>query len=341
MASEKVLVTGASGFVAAHIIKQLIELGYNVVGTVRSPPKGQFYEEQYGKDRFQYEIVPDISVLHAFDNVFKAHQDILYVLHTASPFTFKVNDPEKDLIIPAVNGTLSALKGAHKYGEKVKKMVITSSYAAMAQNPSRLNDPSMVYSSSVWNPVTMEQGKSNPQLGYVASKTFAEKAAWEFLETEKPKFKITTIQVPMVFGPPINDIGIKNLNTSTQVLYDLIKSDRTKSEQLPSILPIYIDVRDCARAHVRAMTATGLDNKRSFNLAGPADAQRFVDVIRKVKPEYDSVLPLGNPGSFSFDKFAQFDISESQKYLKIDYIPIEKTVIDTVDRIHELEAAKI
>lgn len=336
MTGEKVLVTGASGFIAAHIIKQLVELGYQVVGTVRSDAKGEFYTKQYGS-QFVYEIVKDISVLNAFDHVFQAHPDIAHVLHTASPFTFKVEDPERDLIVPAINGTVSVLHGAKKFGSNVKKVVITSSFAAMSQTPQRLDDPTKTYSAADWNPVTLEEGKSNAQLGYLASKTFAERAAWEFLAKEKPNFTITTIQVPMVFGPPINDIGISNLNTSTEILYKLIRSDRAKSDKLPFVLPVYIDVRDAARAHVRVLATSGLDNKRSFNLAGPANGQRLVDVIRQVRPEYDATLPYGTPGSFSVDNFAKFDIAESQKYLKIDYLPLEATVADTIDRIKELE----
>lgn len=59
----------------------------------------------------------------------------------------------------------------------------------------------------------MEEGKSDMALGYVASKAIAEKAAWNFLEKEKPNFPITTVQMPLVFGPPINDIGIITLES--------------------------------------------------------------------------------------------------------------------------------
>ena len=337
MSGEKVLVTGASGFVAAHVIDQLIDLGYSVIGTVRSDSKGEFYVKKYGS-KFQYEIVKDISVLNAFDHVFQAHPDIKYVQHTASPFHFQGEDAENDLIKPAINGTLSALFGAHKYGSNVKKIVITSSFAAMIQTPPLFDDHSKIYTSADWNNVTLEEGKQNMNVGYVASKALAEKAAWNFIETEKPKFTITTIQIPMIFGPPINDIGIKNLNTSTAIFYNLIKSDKSVSNELPEVLPFYIDVRDCAKAHVGAMTATGLDNKRCFTMGGLGPAQRFVDVLRKVKPEYDAVLPLGVPGSFSENDYAQYDVSDSQKYLNIPFTPIEKTVLDTVNRIEALEA---
>lgn len=34
--SSKVLVTGATGFIASHVIQELLNRGYSVVGTVRS-----------------------------------------------------------------------------------------------------------------------------------------------------------------------------------------------------------------------------------------------------------------------------------------------------------------
>lgn len=332
----KVLVTGASGFIAAHVIQQLIEQGYIVVGTVRSNAKGEFFKKQYG-DKFQYEIVKDISVLNSFDHVFKAHPDIVYVQHTASPFHFKAKNPELDLLLPAINGTRSALLAAHKYGPNVKKVVVTSSFAAMTQIPDNTYDHSFTYNSSHWNPITYEEGKKNSVNGYVASKKLAETSAWDFVKEEKPKFAITTIQIPNVYGPPINDVTPKSLGTTNGSFYKLMTQDRHKNSKIPFMFPFYVDVRDVATAHVRAMTATGLDGKRSFNMAGYAPPQRILDTLRKFYPELDATLPIGTPGSYSEAKFAKFDVSDSQKYLHIDYIPFEKTVMDTYNAIRELE----
>lgn len=331
--TEKVLVTGASGFIAAHAIQQLHAKGYSIIGTVRSEGKGEFFVKQYPE--FKYEIVKDLSQLNAFDDVFKAHPDIKYVLHTASPFHFNGTDPEKDLIEPAVNGTLSLIQAAHKFGTNVKKIVITSSFAAMMQTPSNMNDHSFVYTEKVWNNVTPEQARSNMYDGYLASKTFAERAAWDFIESEHPKFTITTIQVPFVFGPPINDIGIHNLNTSNQVIYGFI-TPQTSEPDLVS-MKYYVDVRDCAATHVIAMTEPGLDNKRCFSIAGLANGQLIVDTLRRIRPEFANVLPKGNPGSFSEDNYAQVDNSETQKHLKLKYMSLEKTLNDTVDRLLELQ----
>lgn len=331
--SDLVLLTGASGFIAGHIVKQLFEQGYKVLGTVRSDAKGEFIKKQYPD--FEYEIVTDISTPSAFDAVFQAHPDIKYVLHTASPFHFQGNDPEKELLIPAINGTKSALSAAHKYGANVKKIVITSSFAAMVQYPFNLDDPNFVYTEKNWNNITYEEAKTNNVLGYFASKTFAERAAWDFLEAEKPKFTITTIQVPYVFGPPINDITLKNLNTSNQIIQSVLTN--STDLELPGSPLLYVDVRDVAATHITAMTNAGLDNKRCFSSTGVANNQLLLDTLRKVRPQYtEGLTNVGVPGSFDPANFVKFDNSESQKYLQLKYKTLEETVADTADRLKEL-----
>lgn len=332
--SAKVLVTGASGFLAAHIIQQLYAKGYTVIGTVRSDAKGEFLVKQYPE--FKYEIVKDVSVDDAFDHVFQAHPDVDYVLHTASPFHFNGTDPEKDLVIPAVNGTLSALKAAKKYGANVKKVVVTSSFAAMVQIPV-IRDSSFVYTEKTWSNLTRETSVANAYLGYFGSKALAEKAAWEFLETEKPNFAITTIQIPYVWGPTINDIGVETMNTSNGIILDLItprEGDRDWDMDC-----YWIDVRDAAATHLIGMTESGLDNKRCFSVAGVANLQSVADTLSATRPDLDAVLAKGTPGTFDATKYAAVDNSESQKYLKMTYIPLAKTLSDTVDRILELKKA--
>ncbi|KAF5094805.1 hypothetical protein D0Z03_001986 [Geotrichum reessii] len=334
--SDLVLLTGASGFIAGHITKQLHQQGYKILGTVRSEAKGEFLKKQY--PGFEYEIVTDISIPSAFDAVFQAHPDIKYVLHTASPFHFEGDDPEKNLLIPAINGTKSALTAAHKYGPNVKKVVVTSSYAAMVQYPFNLYDPDFVYTEKHWNNITYEEAKKDNFLAYLASKTFAERAAWDFLEAEKPKFTITTIQVPYVFGPPINDIELKNLNTSNQMVQAVLED--SGNLELPGMPLLYVDVRDVAATHIIAMTNSDLDNKRCFSAAGVADNQLLLDTVRKVRPQYtENLSHVGVPDSFDPAKYVKFDNSESQKYLQLKYRTLEETIADTVDRLKELAKA--
>lgn len=123
-----ILLTGASGFVAAHLGQQLLQRGFQVRGTVRSAAKGDYLKELYAKDGlkgFEYVIVEDIEVAGAFDEAVK---DVAGVAHTASPFHFAIDSDPQKLIAPAVKGTLNLLNSALKES-KIQRVVITSSFA--------------------------------------------------------------------------------------------------------------------------------------------------------------------------------------------------------------------
>jgi nucleoside-diphosphate-sugar epimerase len=139
------------------------------------------------------------------------------ILHTASPFHFNVTNPQKQLMEPAIQGTVGILQAAKKYAPSVKRIVITSSFASVL-DATQGNSPGKTYTEADWNPITWELGLENALNGYRASKKLAETAAWEFVEREKPGFEIATINPPMVFGPPKPYISsLENLNTSNEV----------------------------------------------------------------------------------------------------------------------------
>ena len=94
---------------------------------------------------------------------------------------FNTTDSKKDLLDPAIIGTTGILKAIKKSAPTVKRVVITSSFAAVI-NPAKGVRPRYVYSESGWNPITEEEALQSPIAGYRASKTFAEKAAWDFIE---------------------------------------------------------------------------------------------------------------------------------------------------------------
>ena len=330
MAAEKVLLSGASGFIAGHILKLLIDSGYTVVGTVRSEGKGEFLKKLYPKN-FEYAIVEDISEPNAFDAVFQANPDFTYVLHTASPFTFNATSAEKDFLRPAVQGTLSILNSTKIYGLNVKKVVVTSSFAAIISlEPDE--DSSVVYTEDSWSPITYEQANddNNLLLAYIGSKTFAEKSAWEFMEKEKPNFSISTIQIPYVWGNPINDIGIKTLNTSNAVIANIMKLPKDTTE-FPPQYPYWADVSDVARTHFIAMTSEELNNKRVFFYSGIAGIQTILDTLHKVRPEASANFPIGKPGSFDVKSCAVVDNSRTMKVLKFKPTSLETTLAEIVD----------
>lgn len=175
--------------------------------TVRTQEKADKIKAEYktavDAGQLGFAIVPDIAQEGAFDKAVVSDPPFEAVLHTASPFHFNVTDVQKDLLDPAVIGTTGILKSIKKSAPSVKHVVITSSFAALV-DPSKGNWPGHEYSEEDWNPITLEEARENATAGYRASKTFAERAAWEFLEKEKPNFTIATINPPLVFGPTVS-----------------------------------------------------------------------------------------------------------------------------------------
>ena len=217
-----ILLTGASGFVAAHVLKSLLRHGYDVRGTVRSEATADKVRKTHehlleGKQsRLTFAIVPDVASPGAFND---AVQDVDGVIHTASPFTVEVEDNERDLLEPAIKGTTEIIQAVQTYAPQVKRVVITSSFASII-DLSLGNRPGYIYSEADWNPITYDQAKvADGPTAYCASKAFAERAAWDFVKDKKPNFSLATICPPMVYGPLENDASLAHLNTSSADIY--------------------------------------------------------------------------------------------------------------------------
>lgn len=128
-----VIVSGATGFIAQHVVKQLLAKNYQVIGTVRSTAKGDHLLKLFNNPKnLSYEIVEDVGTKGAFDKVLQKHGEAKVFLHLASPFHFNVTDVEKELLLPAVDGTKNVLQAIYNFGNNIEKVVITSSYAAIS-----------------------------------------------------------------------------------------------------------------------------------------------------------------------------------------------------------------
>jgi len=333
----KVLVTGGSGFIAAHVLDILLDRGYDVVTTVRSHEKGRRIlgvHSQTHKGRISYVIVEDIAKDGAFDEAIKSDPPFDYVLHTASPFHFNVQDPVKDLLDPAIKGTTGILKAIKSHAPSVKRVVITSSFAAIIN----ANAHEKVYSEANWNPITWEEALSAPASAYRGSKTFAEKAAWEFVEKEKPNFSLATINPPIVLGPVVHYLNsLDAINTSNARIRDFIQG-KYKEEIPPTGTYIWVDVREVALAHVRAIEVDDAAGKRFFTLAGHFSNKAIAEAIRETHPELESKLPPKDypddtpPGVYGYDNKRTIDI------LGLKYRSLKDSVNDTVNSLLEVGA---
>ncbi|KAK5081954.1 methylglyoxal reductase (NADPH-dependent) gre2 [Lithohypha guttulata] len=325
----KVLVTGGSGFIAAHVIDSLLQGGHNVVFTARTASKADHILQNHQnipKDRLSYVIVEDIAKENAFDEAVKSDPPFDAVLHTASPFHFNVTDPKKDLLDPAIVGTTGILKSIKSYAPSVKRVVVTSSFAAIV-NPKQSPE---VYDESCWNPVTMEEAlKTDPSTAYRGSKTFAEKAAWDFVEKEKPNFDLCTANPPLVIGPVVHQFdSLTSLNTSNENVRDMIQG-KFKDGLPPTRVALWVDVRDIALAHVRAMERPDAGGKRFFVTAGFFTNSEVADIIKKNFPDLVSKLP-DNYDAQSKEFPYKIDNSRSNEVLGLQYRSLEESITDLV-----------
>ncbi|KAI1098757.1 NAD dependent epimerase/dehydratase [Jackrogersella minutella] len=304
--SHRVLLTGANGYIAQHILSQLLEEGHSVRAIVRSQSKIDTLKKTFSKyvdtPQLDFGIVPDITTPGAFDSVLVSVPPFDTVMHTASPFFLR---PVKgtDFLDPAIKGTTEILNGIKRVAPTVKRVTVTSSFAAigfMASNP--ISNPPQVYTSEDWNPVTLEEAYAteNPLVTYPASKKFAEKAAWDFVKENKVNFELATICPPAVYGPildPSQFTKPEELGESCTIVNgSFLRPGLTSSDPVPAtFIYVWVDVRDVARAHLLTMTDPEAANKRWFTVAGDLSMQEIANYLREALPEKRDVIPIGEP----------------------------------------------
>jgi nucleoside-diphosphate-sugar epimerase len=331
--SQPILVTGTSGFVAAHVLNSFLDKGYHVRGTVRSKSSAEKVRKSHAKygDRLTFAIVPDITAPGAFD---EAVQGVVGVIHTASPFVFDVEDYEKDLLLLAIKGTTGILESIQRCNPAVKRVVITSSFASILDIPKGYR-PGYTYSEADWNPCTYEEAKQGPgPVAYCASKVFAEKAAFEYVEKNRPNFTVSTICPPMVFGPNAHYIeSLYKLNTSSADVWNLINGS---TKDIPSTgFPAFADARDVADAHLKAYEIPEAGGERFLITSGNYTNQWICDISRKEFPELRDRTPEGNVGE-ALNAY-KLDTSKARRILGLEFISFEKCIKDTVANLLELE----
>lgn len=334
--NQTILVTGASGFVGSYILKVLLEKGYNVRATVRSESSSDKIKKTHPKhvDRLSFFVVKDITASGAFDEALKGISDII---HSASPFVLAPENNERDLLIPAIKGTTNVLEAAKANGN-ISRVVITSSFAANL-DLSKGYRPGYTYTYADWNPATYEEASvsDDGSFAYCASKALAERAAWEWMEKNKPNFTLSVINPPWIFGPSLAEItSLEKLNESTEAIYNLI--DGSQKEVPPVDFGGFADVRDVAQAHLRALERKEAANQRLL-VGVHFDYQLACECILKHYPELEGKTPKPQPGAAEKeqDEVYKIDGSKAEKVLGLQYTPLETTIKDTVAVLLEAE----
>jgi dihydroflavonol-4-reductase len=330
---DKVLVTGASGYIALHCISELLKKGYAVKGSLRNLDR-----EEEVRSSIKKEVADDnlefckLNLL-SDDGWKDAMQGCDYLLHMASPFITYEPKNEDDLIRPAKEGTLRALKFAKDAG--VKKVVLTSSVAAIAYGHEK-----SICGPSDWSDINQNIG------AYTKSKTIAERAAWNFINSQEQKnMAMTTVHPGLVLGPLLSD-DIDG--ASADIMNKLITGQFPGN---PNLNFTIVDVRDVALLHVKAISSDESNGKRCLTTSKDylhmsklssilreggykkAPSKNIPNFIVKFLALFSSEM---KGVARNLDRKYEVDISETISLFNWKPIEIKKTILDMAASVQNI-----
>jgi nucleoside-diphosphate-sugar epimerase len=267
VSGELVLVTGGSGFVGAHCILKLLDAGYRVRTTVRSLEREADVRAMLtvgGAEPGDALMFAAVDLL-SDDGWPEAVAGCDFVLHVASPFPVMMPKDDDELIRPAREGALRALRAARDGG--VKRVVLTSSFAAIGYGPPHADGSP--FSEEDW---TDPNGQVS---AYVKSKTLAERAAWDFIDREGGDLELAVVNPVGIFGPVLG----KDVSSSIELVRRMMNGSLPA---LPHMFFGVVDVRDVADLHLRAMTDPAAAGNRFLAIAGePMTLPEMAAVLRE------------------------------------------------------------
>ncbi|MEM9572420.1 MAG: aldehyde reductase [Pseudomonadota bacterium] len=333
----KVLVTGATGFIASHTILALINKGYQVRGTARSASKADKLNatlSAYAGKPIEIELVSaDLTKDDGWD---EAMEGVTYLQHLASPIPNNLPRDPDELIIPAREGALRALRAAK--AAEVRRAVMTSSFAAIGYGwgdgrPDELNE-------THWsNPDNIKDNTA-----YTRSKAIAEKVAWDYIETDGKGLELATINPVAVLGPAMSSDVSASLELVTQPMLNKVPA-------FPKLTFGIVDVRDVADAHVAAMEHPDAAGERFIVGDSVLSFTEIGDVLREAYPQRKlpkgelpswlvKLLTLVNPTLKQIvpelDKRRNFTNAKSKTQLGIEYIPANEAILASTNSLIEL-----
>jgi dihydroflavonol-4-reductase len=310
---KTVLLTGVTGFIAKRIALDLLEAGHTVRGSLRSTTRA---------DEVRDAIRPLLSDPSALDRLSfveldltkdtgwtEAMQGVDVLMHTASPFPMSSPKNPDDIIRPAVDGTLRALRAAQAAG--VTRVILTSSVVAIEANvkpnpqtPANWTDPDHPRAST-----------------YYKSKTLAEKAAWDFV-AKHPEMQMTTIHPALVLGTPLD----RHYGTSLALIERIMGG---KDPALPQLGFAVVDVEDISAMHIAAMDRPESAGKRYIGAAASFSMPEIGRHLAKVYP--DRKIPTRQAPGWLLKVLSLFDPSVKTILPQIGHMPVFDTSATTRD----------
>jgi nucleoside-diphosphate-sugar epimerase len=262
--SDRVLLTGISGFVGGHIALQLLKAGYTVRGSLRNLSRAETVRDtlaKAGADTSRLEFVALDLLSDA--GWAEAMAGMRYLQHTASPFVIETPKDPQELIRPAVEGTRRAISAALAAG--VERVVLTSSLAAIQYGH---ESGDRAFTEDDWSDIT------SPDIGaYATSKTLAERAAWALMDAAGRHDDLAVINPALILGPLLDaDPG-----TSSMLVRRLLDG---RLPAVPRLSMSVVDVRDVASLQIDAMTNRAAGGQRCIAAVGTFSMSELAMMLR-------------------------------------------------------------
>eukprot|EP00252_Welwitschia_mirabilis_P026038 TRINITY_DN8346_c0_g1_i3.p1 TRINITY_DN8346_c0_g1~~TRINITY_DN8346_c0_g1_i3.p1 ORF type:complete len:337 (-),score=72.73 TRINITY_DN8346_c0_g1_i3:138-1148(-) len=325
-----VCVTGASGFIASWLVRLLLDRGYCVRGTVLNldcPSETDHLLALEGANERLQLLAANLLEEGSFDEAVSGCE---CVFHTASPTLFgTINDPQAELVDPAVKGTVNVLRSCKK-ASSVKRVVMTSSIGAMIYNGRpRTSD---VIVDETW--FSDAEYCTKNKFWYPLSKTLAEEAAWEF--SKMNNLDLVTINPAMVIGFSLQP----TLNSSSATILNLIDGSPT----FPDMAFGWVNVKDVAEAHILAFEITSASGRYLL----VERVAHFSEIVRLLSSIYPGVTlpakcadsdPYG--GSFKISKDTYKPSKERAEMLGLKFTPLEDSLKETITSFVEKKLFKL
>jgi len=333
-----VLVSGGSGYIAGFLIRQLVAEGWLVHTTIRDLAKEGNVRKLLAVDdaRLRF-FAADLTADAGWAD---AMAGCSHVAHVASPVPLRaVKDPD-ELIVPARDGALRALRAAKAAG--VRRFVMTSSVAAIAYGRGRGVHN---FSEADWTPPDFPGAQP-----YVRSKTIAERAARDWVAAEGGGIEYCSINPSVVLGP----VWSRDYSPSVAIVKRLLEGS---VRGCPDIGFGVVDVRDVADLHVRALTAPGMAGER-FLASGPfmkiaaiaevlrsrlgpeahrVPTRRVPDIMVRIAALFDPMLKMA---ANELGSVRNMDASHAKAVLGWAARPAEESIVDAARSLIDLGIVK-